>query len=114
MAADPSVKVKPLDRQQKAIKTRTATGSVVVLVHEQPVGSIYEVQRFGRPAGHVWLMHTQEGPAWLDIGSDATPSIAEVAAAIQRNHPKCLLTGRNGEGDPKRIDVEIREPASEP
>ena len=86
----------------EAIDTRTAAGSVVRLVREQPAGSLFEVHRYDKPAGHVWLMHTRDGPAWLDIGSDATPSIEEVAAAIGRNHPKCVLTGSG--------DVEKQDP----
>ena len=77
-----------------AADTRTANGSVVNLIEERPAGALYEVHQFGRSAGHVWLMHTQEGPAWLDLGSDATPSIDAVAAAIRQNHSKCLLTSR--------------------
>lgn len=77
----------------EARDTRTAAGSVVTLVREERAGSLFEVRRNDKPAGHVWLMHTREGAAWLDIGSDATPSVEQVATAIERNHPKCVLTG---------------------
>jgi len=50
-------------------------------------------------------MHTQQGPAWLDLGSDVTPSIDAVAAAIRQNHPKCLLTGRETEADPRPVAI---------
>lgn len=73
--------------------TRTAAGSVVELVEEQAGGAVYRVTRRGEPAGHVWLIHTRKGPAWLDIGSDATPTIEAITEAIRRNHPRCVLTG---------------------
>jgi hypothetical protein len=50
-------------------------------------------------------MHTKEGPAWLDLGSDATPSIDAVAAAIRQNHLKCLLTGPQTEPNPKPVAI---------
>lgn len=89
----------------EATDTRTAKGSVVDLVQVRPAGALYEVHQFGRSAGHVWLIHTNEGPAWLDLGSDAMPSIEAVAAAIRQNHPKCLLTGPQPEADPKPVAI---------
>jgi hypothetical protein len=89
----------------EAADIRTAKGSVVDLMHIRPAGALYEVHQFGRSAGHVWLMHTQEGPAWLDLGSDATPSIDAVAAAISQNHPKCVLAGSQVEAHAKPVAV---------
>lgn len=86
-----------------AADTRTANGSVVELIEERPAGALYEVHQFARPAGHLWVLHTQQGPVWLDLGSAATPSIDAVATAIRQNHPKCVLTGSHPEAAAKPV-----------
>jgi hypothetical protein len=58
-------------------------------------------------------MDTQVGPAWLDLGSDATPSIDAVAAAISQNHPKCVLTGSQVQAHAKPVAIKTCEVASE-
>jgi hypothetical protein len=69
---------------------RAANGFAVAEVERSPLGRRVAVTRNGGEAGELVALEAPLGLLWLQVGVGRAPSLAAIADAVRRDHPRAL------------------------